>query len=120
MRRFGGLSSRQIRWGLSAVVATALALALTAPGALADAGNPITGTIKASSTDNGNSLTVYVRGQWNWLTHGSDCNVDRAATGVGIIWNDLNGTGTTRGANEVQRITLSGTVTNATDRKSVV
>ena len=114
MRRFGGLSSRRIRWASAAFVAITCALALTAPGALADAGNPITGTIKASSTDNGNSLTVYVRGQWNWLSHGSDCNVDRAATGVGVIWNDLNGTGTTRGANEIQRIALSGTVTNAT------
>ena len=31
-------------------------------------------------------VTVYVRGQWTWLSHKSDCNFDRAATGVGIIW----------------------------------
>ncbi len=89
-----------------------------ATGALADAGNPILGTIKASATQstfNGKpTVTIYVRGQWNWLSHTSDCNTDRAATGAGIIWNDLNGTGTTKGNNEKQRVALSGTVANAT------
>ena len=34
------------------------------------------------------TVTVYVRGQWNWYSHNSDCNTDRAGAGVGIIWND--------------------------------
>jgi hypothetical protein len=65
------------------------ALAFSVSGALADAGNPILGTIKATAKDNGDgTVTIYVRGQWNWLSHNSDCNFDRAATGAGIIWND--------------------------------
>jgi hypothetical protein len=64
-------------------------------GAFADAGNPVLGTIKGDIVDtSGNPndadtrVTVYVRGQWNWLSHNKDCNVDRNGTGVGIIWND--------------------------------
>src|SRR6266540_717483 len=58
-------------------------------GAFADAGNPILGTIKATAQDNGDgTVTIYVRGQWNWLSHNNDCNIDRNGTGVGIIWND--------------------------------
>jgi uncharacterized repeat protein (TIGR01451 family) len=57
-------------------------------GALADAGNPILGTIKATAVDNGTTVTVSVKGEWNWLSHNSDCNDDRAGTGVGIIWSD--------------------------------
>ena len=56
--------------------------------AFADAGNPIAGTINATTVDNGNgTLTISVKGEWNWLTHNADCNDDRAG-GVGIIWND--------------------------------
>src|SRR5436189_2192261 len=60
------------------------------PGtARADAGNPILGTIHGSLQPNPDgTVTVFVRGQWNWLSHNSDCNFDRAATGVGMIWND--------------------------------
>ena len=62
----------------------------------ADAGNPILGTIAASSVFNADgTVTVYVRGQWNWYSHNSDCNYDRAGTGVGIIWNDPTETGFT-------------------------
>jgi hypothetical protein len=58
-------------------------------GAFSDAGNPIAGTIQGDLVKNNDGTwTVYVRGQWDWLSHGSDCNTDRAATGVGIIWND--------------------------------
>src|SRR6058998_1131997 len=57
--------------------------------AYADAGNPILGTIHGSLQPNPDgTVTVFVRGQWNWLSHNSDCNFDRAATGVGMIWND--------------------------------
>jgi uncharacterized repeat protein (TIGR01451 family) len=117
MRHVVDLTWRR-RLAAAALTSVVLVLALAA-GAFADAGNPITGTIKYTAVDNGSTVTVYVRGQWNWLSHGSDCNVDRAATGVGIIWNDFNGTfgssgSPQRGANEVQKIALSGTVTNAT------
>jgi uncharacterized repeat protein (TIGR01451 family) len=73
------------------VVAAALAggLIFFVAGALADAGNPILGTIKGTAVNNGNgTITIYVRGQYNWLSHNTDCNFDRAATGVGIIWGD--------------------------------
>src|SRR5438093_236984 len=62
----------------------------SAPGtARADAGNPILTTIHGSLQPNPDgTVTVFVRGQWNWLSHNSDCNFDRAATGVGMIWND--------------------------------
>ena len=84
-------------------------LSFSVAGAFADAGNPILNTVKYSAVDNNDgTVTISVRGQWNWLSHNNDCNDDRAATGVGIIWNDLNGPGTTRGANEVQTVTISG------------
>src|SRR5213592_3620661 len=94
-----------MRWRrFPSLFAAALALLATyaycAPSALADAGNPIVGTIHGLIVpDNPNNpsgpVTVYVRGQWNWLSHNSDCNFDRAATGVGIIWNDPNSPGFT-------------------------
>jgi hypothetical protein len=66
-----------------------LGLAITAMIALADAGNPVLGTIKGTAVDNGDgTVTIYVRGEWNWLSHNKDCNIDRAGTGVGVIWND--------------------------------
>src|SRR5438876_5170908 len=76
---------------LSAGSAMLLTLAgLPAPGtAYADAGNPVLGTIHGSIQPNADgTVTVFVRGEWNWLSHNSDCNFDRAATGVGMIWND--------------------------------
>ena len=66
------------------------------PSALADAGNPIIGTTKGDLVQNPDgTVTVYVRGQWNWLSHNSDCNFDRAATGLAMIWNDPTETGYT-------------------------
>src|SRR5215471_804027 len=90
-----------------------------AAGALGDAGNPILGTIRGTIVSTPmpgyrDAVTVYVRGQWNWLSHTSDCNFDRAATGVGIIWNDPNGPGASPAVNEVQRVALAGTVTGGT------
>jgi uncharacterized repeat protein (TIGR01451 family) len=120
MRRTG------LTWRHRCVIAGLLVFTGTlvfAAGAFADAGNPILGTIKASATQGtagaGTSrpgaatVTIFVRGQWNWLSHGSDCNYDRAATGAAIIWNDVNGGGASAGTNEVQRIALTGTTTNA-------
>jgi uncharacterized repeat protein (TIGR01451 family) len=88
MRRFSGLSTPR-RSLIALLLALGGAGIFSVSSAFADAGNPITGSIRASAVDNGNgTITVYVRGQYNWLSHNSDCNFDRAATGVGIIWND--------------------------------
>jgi hypothetical protein len=90
--------------GRRGLAVTALALvamcAFYAPSALGDAGNPILGTIRGSivpdnPSDPSGGVTVYVRGQWNWLSHNSDCNFDRAATGEGLIWTDPNSPGYT-------------------------
>src|SRR5512135_3128375 len=102
------------RWAAAALLVLALAAALAAfvTTARGDAGNPILGTITADFQQNPNgTVTAYVRGQWNWLSHTTDCNFDRAGAGVGIIWNDLNGSGTTAGNNEKERVALAGTVT---------
>jgi uncharacterized repeat protein (TIGR01451 family) len=87
MGRSIGLTRRR---RLTAILlAFAGAAIFSVANAYADAGNPITGTIRYTATDNGNgTITIYVRGQWNWLSHNNDCNFDRAATGVGVIWND--------------------------------
>jgi len=59
----------------------------------ADAETALLGTITATvvpvdpSNPNGPTV-VYLRGQWNWYTHTTDCNFDRAGAGVGLIWND--------------------------------
>jgi hypothetical protein len=84
--------------------------------ALADAGNPILGTIKGvlvpdNPSNPSGPVTAYVRGQWNWLSHNSDCNFDRAATGVGIIWNDPSGADNTR---TIGTATRSGTTVTIT------
>ena len=87
---------RARRLGLSVLLALAALLALGASRALADAGNPIIGTTKADLVQNPDgTVTVYVRGQWNWLSHKTDCNFDRAATGLSMIWNDPTETGYT-------------------------
>jgi hypothetical protein len=76
---------------LLVIAAVAIGALIWVVGAFADAGNPIVGTIKGSLVKNTDgTVTVYVRGQWNWLTHGSDCNVDRAGAGAAFIWNDPN------------------------------
>jgi hypothetical protein len=104
-------------------MATAVALtgmsACLVPGALADAGNPILGTIHGTIVpDNPNNpsgpVTVYVRGQWNWLSHNSDCNFDRAATGVGITWSDPNGADNTRSISTATRSGTTVTLTTTT------
>jgi uncharacterized repeat protein (TIGR01451 family) len=88
MKHLTSLNLRQ-RFLAVAVAAVVCTLTLVAATALSDAGNPILGTISATSVDNGDgTVTIFVRGQWNWLSHHSDCNVDRAGAGVGIIWND--------------------------------
>src|SRR4051812_37253822 len=85
------LSTKAIGLGIGLVLAV-LALA---PAALADTGTPINGSIKVTyqfvdpAKPNG-AVTVYAQGQWNWDTHSTDCNADRAGAGVAIIWGDNN------------------------------
>ena len=87
---------RSRRFGLCVLLAVGALLTLGASSALADAGNPIIGTTKGDLVQNPDgTVTVYVRGQWNWLSHSSDCNFDRAATGLSMIWNDSTETGYT-------------------------
>jgi len=110
------------RLAYTVAVVSTLGLALSAAGALGDAGNPILGTITGSAVDNGNgTVTISVRGQWNWLSHASDCNADRAGTGVGIIWNDPTETGYTVGTGSIsQRVGIAllrnGDTVNTVDR----
>ena len=97
-RASGFLGTARRLAALAAGSAMLLTLAgLPAPGtASADAGNPILGTIHGSLQPNADgTVTVFVRGEWNWLSHNSDCNFDRAATGVGMIWNDPTESGFT-------------------------
>src|SRR5215210_2703220 len=78
------------------VLATAL-LAMYALPALADAPDPVPSATHGSMVINSDgSRTITVSGGtdestdpgWKWTTHKSDCNTDRAGTGVAIIWND--------------------------------
>jgi hypothetical protein len=74
---------------LAAVFVLLLVGARTSSVVFADAGDPVPGTIQSSQVTNGDgTVTVYVRGQWVWPEHNSDCNTDRAGAGVGIAWND--------------------------------
>jgi hypothetical protein len=123
MKRVLNMTNSSFRWRRRAIAAAALALVascvLFVTSAMGDAGNPILGTIKGKIVSTPmpgypDAVTVYVRGQWNWLSHNSDCNFDRAAAGVGIIWNDPNGPNTSPAVNEVQRVALQGTVTGGT------
>jgi hypothetical protein len=70
--------------------------------ALADAGNPIVGATTGTLSHNADgSWTAYVKGQWNWLSHKTDCNFDRAGAGLAVIWNDPNEPGYTISNNGV-------------------
>jgi hypothetical protein len=90
----GAWRRRYLTAGLLALSATMVWVV----GAFADAGNPVLDTIRSSVVNNTDgTVTVYVRGQWNWISHGGDCNQtaasgdregDRAGTGLAIVWND--------------------------------
>src|SRR5437667_12239019 len=69
----------------------------SAPGTTrADAGNPILSTIHGSLQPNPDgTVTVFVRGQWNWPSPNSDRNFDRAAPGRAITGHDPTAPGST-------------------------
>jgi uncharacterized repeat protein (TIGR01451 family) len=91
---------------ITVAIAAVAALAILAGVALADAPDvkvppnqaPL---VTATAVQNSNgSVTVTIRGGWNWPTHGSDCNLNRAGIGVAVDWFDpkdpgfaLNNTG---------------------------
>jgi hypothetical protein len=110
-------------WRRLAVVAVALVAMLAAfvASAFGDAGNPILGTIKGDLVQNADGTwTVYVRGQWNWYSHNSDCNTDRAGAGVGIIWNDPTEPGYTVTGKTPPNIAIAGKPNGATESGSTV
>src|SRR5262245_19165464 len=97
-----------------------IALSVGVANALADAANPILNTMKTTAVDNGDgTVTVFVRGQYNWLSHNSDCNVDRVATGVAVAWGDRNGADNTRGITSATRSGTTVTLTTAAQTFSV-
>jgi hypothetical protein len=68
-----------------------------AVSALADAPDPIPAATDGYITphaDGSRTLTVWggtnadTNPGWQWTTHGSDCNTDRAGAGFAIVWND--------------------------------
>jgi hypothetical protein len=74
--------------------ALALVAALVVPAiAAADAPDVTPNSMSASSVQSGNSVTVTVKGSWQWTTHKSNCNTDRAGVGVAIDWNDTKDPG---------------------------
>src|SRR4051812_31793818 len=70
-------------------LATAALCLIAVTSAFADAADPVpsatTGTLVTNSDG---SRTLTVQGRWQWTTHHSDCNTDRAGVGVAIDWND--------------------------------
>jgi len=85
----------------AAIVLTATVGVLAAPAG-ADASNPIVGSSSGEKVTNPDgTVTVFVRGEWNWFTHNTDCNFDRPAAGVGIVWNDPTEPGYNVGASGV-------------------
>src|SRR4051794_32458917 len=71
--------------------ALALVAALAVPAAAAaDAPDITPASVSASSVQNGSTVTVTVKGSWQWTTRSFDCNTDRAGVGIAIDWNDPN------------------------------
>jgi hypothetical protein len=72
--------------------ALALVAALAVPAiAAADAPDVTPNSMSASSKAGpNNTVIVTVQGGWQWTTHKSNCNTDRAGVGVAIDWNDTN------------------------------
>src|SRR5215208_3003762 len=101
---------RRFAAGVALVGIAALTFFVSA--ARPDAGNPILATIKATIVgETATTVTVSVRGEWNWLSHNGDCNYDRAATGAGIMWGDRNGADYKRTITSIVRNSNTVTVT---------
>lgn len=86
---FKKFASRGTRAASTAIALAAVFVVAMVGPAWADSPNPIPSTVHADMTENNDgTVTVTVRGEWNWETHHSDCNVDRAGAGIAIVWND--------------------------------
>src|SRR3954471_19283051 len=72
--------------------ALALVAALAVPAiAAADAPDVTPNSMSASSVRRADgTIAVTIQGSWQWTTHHSNCNTDRAGVGVAIDWNDTN------------------------------
>ena len=85
MRKFRSHATRPA----AAAAVVAACLVVWAGPAFADSPNPIPSTVHADMTENGNgTVTVSVHGEWNWVSHHSDCNLNRNGAGIAIVWND--------------------------------
>jgi len=96
---------RTVLWRrLSVYIAAAAALAVLGGVALADAPDVKvppnqSPAVTATTVQNPNgTVTVTVKGSWAWPTHGSDCNLNRAGTGVAVDWFDSKDPGFDLGA----------------------
>src|SRR5579864_2749010 len=70
------------------VLAAVLCLTAAATAA-ADAPDPIPSATQGTVVQNSDgTFTLTVHGQWQWTTHHSDCNKDRAGVGYAVAWND--------------------------------
>lgn len=82
-------SARVLAWSSLALLVLVVLEAFGPMPAFASAPSPVVGSSQGELVANPNgSVTVYVRGEWNWLSHNRDCNEDRAGAGVGLVWND--------------------------------
>jgi uncharacterized repeat protein (TIGR01451 family) len=105
----GARPRRRRRSLLAIAIGFVIAVLAVAPAAFADTGTPINGSINLTyQVDPATgAVTVYAQGQWNWPTHSSDCNTDRAGAGVSLIWNDPNEPGYTLTGKDVHGNNIS-------------
>src|SRR4249920_132586 len=75
--------------GIAAVSARADSADVKVSGVFGGLGpqHPVTTAVASVDVVTGH-VTVDVSGGWSWPTHGSDCNTNRAGTGVAVNWND--------------------------------
>ena len=82
MRKFRSHATRPA----AAAAVVAACLVVWAGPAFADSPNPIPSTVHADMTENGNgTVTVSVHGEWNWVSHHSDCNLNRNGAGIASL-----------------------------------
>src|SRR4051794_5847011 len=102
--------------------ALALVAALAVPAiAAADAPDVTPNSMSASSVRRADgTIAVTIQGSWQWTTHHSNCNTDRAGVGVAIDWNDKNQAGnlvTTLNGVTIDVGTASANILNPADNQ---
>ena len=97
----------------------ALVVALVVPAIAAADAPDITGAAGSVVSSDASGTVVEVHGTWEWFTHHSDCNKDRAGVGIAIDWNDTNAPGnhvtTLNGESIDVGVAAPGTALNSTD-----